>query len=126
MSYCDPIWISDYNYEKIATRCKAVNTAARIFYPDKAAPTRWNGVLLLASGAARWSGVTLDEPPSETSTARALDAAGHVLAELEVMRVPLSHTADQFLYLPELDPSWVSLDLGDRQLAIAAILPAAP
>jgi hypothetical protein len=129
MSYCDPIWISDYNYEKIATRCKAVNTSARIFYPDpdkSAALTRWNGILLLATGGARWSGVTLDEPPSETSPARALDASGQVVAELEVVRVPLSHTADEFLYVPELDPEWVAIDLGDRKVEIEALGPALP
>jgi hypothetical protein len=121
MSYCEPTWISDYNYEKIATRCKAVNTAARIFFSEELAPVQWNGILLSASGEAQWSGISSDETPGETSPAKALDASGRVVAEIEVVRVALSHVDDSYLYVPALDASWVCLDLGDRKLGIASI-----
>ncbi|HEX6244463.1 MAG TPA: M66 family metalloprotease, partial [Polyangiales bacterium] len=126
MSYCDPIWISDYNYEKIATRCKAVNTSARIFYSTEAEAQSWHGVLLLQDGTARWSGISLEAAPGETVPARALDAAGQAAGEVEVAYVELSHSPDRFLYVPDLDPSWVSLELPDRTLRIADILPALP
>jgi hypothetical protein len=126
MSYCDPVWISDYNYEKIATRCKAVNTAARIFFNTDEAPVTWSGILLSAAGSSRWLGMVLDESPGETSAAKALDAQGHVVAEVRVVRIPLSHSDDSFLYVPDLDPLWASLDLGDRVLKLSAIAPAAP
>jgi hypothetical protein len=126
MSYCEPTWISDYNYEKIATRCKAVNNAARIFFNGEQAPTTWRGILLSASGSARWLGMELDESPGETSVARARDAQGRVVAEVPVVRVPLSHNDDAFLYVPDLDPLWTSLDLGDRVLTLGTIAPALP
>ena len=50
--------------------------------------------------------------------------AGAELAELSVAIVPLSHSADSFLYLPELDPSWTTLQVGDRRIVLADIAPA--
>jgi len=35
--------------------------------------------------------------------------------------IPLSHSEDSFVYLPELDPSWARLQIGDRQIVLADI-----
>lgn len=121
MSYCDPVWISDYNYEKIATRSKAVNSAAFIYTSPTAMPVTWHGVLLSGSGATRWLGMTLDESPGQVSQARALDATGKVVAQVSVVRIPLSHNSDSFLYIPDPDPSWAALDLGDRTVMMDEI-----
>jgi Peptidase M66 len=125
MSYCDPVWISDYNYQKLAARSKAVNNAAYVYTPsDKQAPQSWRGVIVYADGSARWTGMTSREQPGELSDARALDAEGAELSALSVVRVPLSNDRESFLYVPELDASWVSLDLGDRKLLLSDIAPA--
>jgi Peptidase M66 len=120
MSYCNPVWISDYNYAKIATRAKAVNTAAFIYAGDTPAQI-WHGIILHADGSASWSGMSSDELPGEPSAASALDAAGQVLSEIEVVRVPLSHIDDVFLYVPAPRPDWSAIDLGDRVLELSEI-----
>jgi hypothetical protein len=124
MSYCEPAWISDYNYQKLAVRSKAVNSATFIHTSDKQARETWRGVILYADGSARWSGVTLHERPGELSDARALDGAGELLSELKVVRVPLSNEREAFLYLPEPQPGWAGIELGDRTLRFGDIAPA--
>lgn len=120
MSYCNPTWISDYHYEKVAARAKAVNAAAFVHYAG-AAPQTWHGIILNADGSARWSGMISDELPGEPSAASALDAQGSVLSEIEVVRVPLSHTEDVFLYVPAPRADWAAIDLGDRVLRLSEI-----
>lgn len=126
MGYCEPVWISDYNYEKIATRAKVVNAAQLVFNADKSIHSEWQGILLSASGGAQWSGITLEESPGQTELVHALDATGTVVADVQVVRIPLSHSDDSFLYVEAPDPSWAALDLGDRILNFAQIAPAAP
>jgi hypothetical protein len=126
MSYCEPTWISDYNYAKIATRAKAVNSAAFIYEGDKLREQAWQAIILHADGTARWSGMTANELPGEASAARALDAQGNLLAEIEVARVSLSNTADSFVYVPAPEANWAAIDFGDRVLALDTIAPASP
>jgi hypothetical protein len=119
MSYCTPEWISDYNYAKLATRSKAVNTVAFVLNSDQA-PT-WHGILLGADGSARWSGLTADALPGEPSQARVLDARGSLVTKIEVARVSLSHTEDSYLYVPEPQARWAAIDLGDRVINLAGL-----
>jgi hypothetical protein len=123
MSYCEPTWISDFNYEALATRARNVNTAASLLAGENA-PSSWQRVILFAGGRARWAGVSITETPTELSSARAFDAAGVDLGEVQVARVPLSHSEEAFMYVPEPDPRWARLELGDRTLVIAEIEPA--
>jgi hypothetical protein len=123
MGYCDPAWISDFNYEALATRSRNVNTAASIL-TDKAVPTTWQRVILFADGRARWAGISTTETPTDLSSARARDAQGQDLGEVSVARVPLSHSADSFLYVPEPEAGWATLELGDRTLVLSDIEPA--
>lgn len=59
MSYCQPVWISDYNYKAIFIRMKFINSAS--IAPGPAKAYRWglveNGKLVLGSS------FTLDVPP---------------------------------------------------------------
>jgi Peptidase M66 len=120
MGYCDPTWISDFNYEALATRSRNVNNAASLLV-NKNAPRRWQRVILFADGRARWSAVSTDEAPTDQTSARAFDAAGADLGEVPVARVPLSHSADAFMYVPDPDPRWARLELGDRTLVMSQI-----
>jgi hypothetical protein len=122
MGYCDPTWISDFNYEALATRSRRVNTAANIL-TTKAATT-WQRVILFADGRARWAGVSTTEAPTDRSAVRSRGVQGQELGEVEVAYVPLSHGPDVFLYVPEPDPAWASLQLSDRELIFADIEPA--
>jgi hypothetical protein len=120
MGYCDPTWISDFNYEALATRSRNVNTSASIL-TDKGAPSSWQRLILFADGRARWAGISTTEAPTDLSSARAFDAAGADLGEVPVARVPLSHSDDAFMYMPEPDPRWARLELGDRSVVVAQI-----
>jgi hypothetical protein len=123
MGYCNPAWISDFNYEALATRSRNVNTAARIL-TTSARPTTWQRVILFADGRARWAGVSTTDAPTDRRAAYAVGAQGQELGEVEVAYVPLSHSPDAFLYVPEPDPAWASLQLGGRALVFADIEPA--
>lgn len=60
MSYCSPAWISDYNYEKLATRMAAVNTTRDVV---RGAPVTYRFAQLNGEGQLRWGDtMTLDEP----------------------------------------------------------------
>ncbi len=121
MSYCEPTWISDHHYQKLAVRAKAVNGTTTVYTLNNKTRGSWRGLVLYRDGSARWSGVTSRELPGELSAARALDAEGSDLGEVSVVRVPLSNESESFLYVPELDPSWAAIDLGDRVLTLAEI-----
>lgn len=123
MGYCEPNWISAYNYGALAARSQDVNTAALVRVTSGGA--RWHHVLLYADGGARWGGDVEDVMPSgKTERARVLDAQGQLLDTIDVVRIPLSHTSDAFLYIPEPGPRWATLELGDRRIALASIQPA--
>ncbi len=116
MGYCNPTWMSDYTYKALATRSASVNLAPRVSLgsgPD------WHSVMLYGDGNARWGGmVTKDLPGGDIETALALDAAGKVVTEVEVVRVAFDHADDALLYIPEPEPGWVSLQLSDRTLSL--------
>jgi hypothetical protein len=123
MSYCTPEWISDYNYVKLTTRSKAVNTAAFVL-PGEATSQRWHSIVLHSDGTARWADLAVDQLPDEPRKARVLDAQGTTIAQIEVATVQLSETADSFLYIPQPGPRWAKIDLGDRVLDLSTVLPA--
>jgi hypothetical protein len=53
-----------------------------------------------------------------------LDAAGRKIDEAEVVRIPLSHSGDAFLYIPQAQAGWAALQLADQKLVLSAIKPA--
>ncbi len=123
MGYCQPNWISDYNYSAIYERSVRVNDKALI--RGGTGVERWSHVILYDDGRARWGGaVETTTPGGELESADVLDAAGSVIGQTEVVRVPLSDVPTEFLYIPEPEEGWAALRLGDRTLTLSAILPA--
>jgi hypothetical protein len=122
MGYCDPNWIGAYNYSGLASRSLQVNQKAlRGGLSDE----RWQHVLLYADKTARWGGVVEPRMPSgNVELATALDARGNALEQVEVVRIPLSHSGDEFLYIPDQQPGWAALRLGDTTLVLDTIKPA--
>ena len=123
MGYCQPNWISAYTYQALAVRSQAVNiNRAFIHMPSPA--TRWQSLLAYSDGSARWGGSAEIGPPGgDPEPARVLNAAGQVIANIEVVRTELSHTEDEFFYVPEPGKDWVKLALRDREIALAAVAP---
>ena len=126
MGYCDPNWISAYNYAALAKRSASVNAlkVAKVLALTSTTQ-RWHHVLAYADGTARWGGnIETSMPGGDPEIAKVLDASGREIAQVEVVRVPLSHARDQFLYIPEPGPSWAALQLKDRRLTLSEIKPA--
>ncbi|MDB4985603.1 MAG: hypothetical protein JWN04_781 [Myxococcaceae bacterium] len=123
MGYCEPNWISTYNYSLNAARSEQVNQKAFIANAKNA--VLWQHVMLYADGTARWGGGTETlKPGGTTEQADVLDALGNVIDHVEVVRIALSHTGDQFAYIPTPGENWSALQLSDRVLLIGAIKPA--
>ena len=112
MSYCDPTWISDYNYVAIQERLTFVNTIqADGFGPEQ--PWR---LLTLGPDGPRWAPEpVLRRGPAGGApvTVRYLGALGAELGELTGARVELDHVDGAMLLVPEPPPGTAAVRLGD-------------
>jgi hypothetical protein len=122
MGYCSPSWVSDFTYAELARRRALINTqtgAAIAGAPVLAAPYRSAVVSpdgQLSLGQVVWPGA---EAIGDRETARVLDAAGRVIAEVDVYRAWLEHGAGFIVELPEPAPGWAFLELaGSPRLAL--------
>jgi hypothetical protein len=127
MSYCDPAWISDYNYQALVERLALVNgrrySDSSSELADYRAPTT-PGVSARAGlpvahrtlrsrpgGELHW-GVpiaTRRAPPGESEQAEVLDRAGRVLTEVTVYRQELSDEQGVLWFLPQPEATWHSV-----------------
>lgn len=98
MGYCDPAWISDYNYEAIFQRIYTVN-GARPF--TSWAPSRWK-VLMDDMDGVRWgNAVVLNEPPrGEPLTVRYLGPQGELMHQDTAHAYTYDHLEGRYLLLP--------------------------
>jgi hypothetical protein len=120
MGYCRPNWISGYTYAGLAARSAAVNKQAYVLGP--LSTTRWQSLIAYDDGAARWGGtIETGLPGGDTEPADVLDASGQVIKQIEVVRMALSHSADQFFYIPEPGADWASIALSDRQVELSKV-----
>jgi len=63
MSYCDPIWISDWNFRHIFERAKVVSTSAKLVVPEHLQNRTYDRIRVL-DGVVSWRpSVTLYTPP---------------------------------------------------------------
>jgi hypothetical protein len=113
MSYCAPVWVSDYTYRAIAERVAVVNEAAsspkRIGVGE---PVAWAGMRVTSRGATWTRGTTTqpgDDIPVETGVV--YDAQGQELMQVDVFRVRMSENAGYVLYVPPQQPGWFAVGL---------------
>lgn len=123
MSYCSPVWASDYTYNALATRAAVVNTQASPQLPDA---FTWHAMWLYENGKAEWSTVTSEYTPSDDiATVDVLSADGQVVDTIEVAQGHLDHSADIMLFLPEPRDDWATLILpGGRRINFSEVAPA--
>jgi hypothetical protein len=126
MSYCGPIWISDYNYGALAARRLAINAAgsARIV-SSNALVSSFRGfrTLLVGDGAPVWGNPipTGELPNGEPETAQVLDARGQVVSEITVFRNDFGHGVGASYDVPRPEPGWTSVQIkGHSPLSFAA------
>ncbi|MEO1230690.1 MAG: hypothetical protein AAFZ18_17475 [Myxococcota bacterium] len=114
MSYCEPEWISDFNYRKLYERLSFVNASARSIRGFVSTPYRF--LSLTEDYGASWgSTVTMDAPPvgSEVPVLY-LDGFGQPLAEDWAVSTPLDHLNGEILTLPEGPSGTVAVQIGER------------
>ncbi|MET0342036.1 MAG: M66 family metalloprotease [Polyangiales bacterium] len=120
MGYCRPNWISAYTYVELAKRAQAVNKAAYVFAGIN--PVRWHSLIAYGDGTARWGGeIETGLIGGDTEPADVLDASGRVIKQVDVVRMELSHSSDQFFYIPEPGADWAAVALHDRKLELSQV-----
>jgi hypothetical protein len=106
MSYCDPIWISDYHFIRLFDRIRMVNAAAGadVKVPAALLDRTYEQVRVEMDGTASWQDpITLHMPPQgEPQTLTANTAAGMV--ELTGHFYPYSHIPGGVLVFPQTTP----------------------
>lgn len=124
MSYCSPVWISDYNYKALVTRVAAVNGVANVLTVH-AEMAKWL-VALVDDRGPRW-GIPLDEPaPAEgqPEMATVYGSSGEELTSVRVYRTDVGDMASAMYLVPEPQDNWYAISVGGAvPLPFAAPMP---
>jgi len=124
MSYCSPVWISDYNYSALLTRVASVNGVTNVLSVN-VEMAKWR-MLLLDERGPRW-GIPVDEPaPAEgqAEVATVYDGTGSVLTSVRVYRTEISDIGGAVYMVPEPKDSWYAIAVdGAVPLPFAAPAP---
>jgi len=121
MSYCDPIWVSDYHFIRLFDRLRMVNMAMGDWQlPAEQPALTYERVILLPDGTAHWRDVLeVDLPPQgELSTVTATTADGTV--ELTGHFFPYSHGGGGLLLVPETTPEALDIRVQIADIAYQA------
>ncbi len=102
MSYCDPTWFSDYNFDKLFTRQQAVHGSADFILPDlRRAPGRYRTLLVEEDGSVSW-GQDKDlgsSPLGDERTIELKDDSGKVVGKVTGFDYPVSHYGGSMILL---------------------------
>jgi hypothetical protein len=136
MSYCTPIWISDYNYGLLAQRRLAITQAAtaRVIDADGSGFEKpvfhgFRSLLAEPSGRPVWGRPIAERtaPMGTPEIAKALDAKGNVVADVTVYRTSYGHGGfGSSLEVPQPQPGWASLQVAGQSAISFAEEPAVP
>jgi hypothetical protein len=137
MSYCSPIWISDYNYGLLADRRLAIQAAsARVVDAptaesfEKPAFQGFRSLLARPDGHPVWGRPLVDHtlPMGTPEIAKARDAKGNVVAEVTVYRTSYGDgpTAGASIEVPTPAAGWASLEVAGQAPISFALAPAVP
>ncbi|MBI4706204.1 MAG: hypothetical protein HY744_34340 [Deltaproteobacteria bacterium] len=122
MTYCQPVWISDYHFVKLFQRIKLVN-GALVQWPADAFDRTYERIRIGMDGTAHWEApIALHTPPLGAGGATPVSAetdAGPV--EVPGHFFPFTHIAGGLLLFaqPGAAPSAVSFELAGQQHELA-------
>ena len=104
MGYCDPVWISDYNYNKLFSRITYVNSTADFIAldPDRA-PGKFRSALIDETGAITWGHeYDMDTSPfGDKRTIKVLDDQGKTIKQITGFYYPVDHHSGGILLVRE-------------------------
>lgn len=126
MSYCSPLWISDYNYSALVTRVAAVNGVSDILVAN-AEVAKWRIMLVDNDFGPRW-GIPLDDATpaeGEAELAVVYDASGQELTYVRVYRTDVGDLPGAASYMvPPPQSNWYAIAVkGAAPLPFAAPMP---
>ena len=126
MGYCNPTWISDYNFEKIFDRVEAVSGAASWFVPDHLANRTYTRARVEPDGSLTWlSNIMLERPPTGVQTAVTVETnAGP--EQTTASFIPYDHIEGGVLFIPPTGSPLVNgglLEANVNGVAINALMP---
>ena len=116
LAYCNPVWVSDYVYSKLADRVAALNGAAMLLGSN--AVSTWR-VLDVIGNEAKWGPAITEPSPAfgEATSGTVLDPSGNALLEIPVYLTKLSHDHGSMYLVPEPQANWAYLRIGSIQVA---------
>lgn len=130
MGYCSPDWISDFNFNRLATRIAHVNSTAYVHSTDpERAPGTYRTVVVGEDGELEWSFTheLSTSPLAEKKQVLVLDSRGKIVARLRGLFYETHHVGGGILFLPAhklrgLTPDHVLQvpSVSPRTLALAA------
>jgi hypothetical protein len=121
MGYCNPTWISDYNFEKIFNRVDAVSGAASFYVPEHLANRTYRRARVQPDGSLTWlSSITLERPPMGIETAVTVDTTSGP-EQTTANFIPYDHLDGGVLFIPPTSSPLQSGGLIDAQVNGRAI-----
>src|SRR5688572_22322714 len=109
MGYCQNKWFSDYTYQALLTRVRAVNSIQEVRV-DPAALSEFR-VLIVDGRGPRW-GRPITEPSlpaGAPESAEVLDDTGQSIASITVYRTPMSDSDAASIEVPLPEPGWFAI-----------------
>lgn len=106
MGYCDPKWISDYNYIALIDRVAAINGSMFTYTPDDVVMNYQ--VMLIDQDGPRWSQpfAEPDAPFGDAEQADVLDIDGHAIDSVTVYRTLTGDNQGTTLLVPPAKQGW--------------------
>ncbi len=119
MSYCGPIWISDYTYRGLYTRISYVRQSAGL-QKSVAPPKKMHALSVAHDGSSRWMKPmeNLRELPGSREEAHFLDAVGGDLGAFTAGKWELPDLGRNALFLPEPPPNAARVRIGGREVKL--------
>jgi hypothetical protein len=110
MSYCEPSWISPFNFQRISERLVTINRVptSRVVYESR----KLRSVMITPQGDSAWG---LPINPAYTArgdveSATVLDASGKILQTITIYRTQLPG-AGSMLLVPDAEAGWHTLQV---------------
>ena len=122
MSYCDPTWISDFNYDRLFQRVAHVHGVQSQMYVEPGrAPGRFVSVLVDDTGALSWGSThELSDPVlGDALELELVDEHGVAQGKTPAYRYSFSHTAGELLLVREASVSSAHSLRGPGQATLA-------
>jgi hypothetical protein len=114
MSYCSPVWISDYNFSAIAERVTKVNSSAMASSFRVGPPRSWWSILSTPSGR-RWSHPRTTEGPLDHPLQGVVyDENLNPVAEVELGQILLSEGGGYVLLVPPPEAGWYAVGIANE------------